>query len=208
MTFAGRLGEWLDVEGAEHVLATALGIMPRNSVMVEAKPVYWSNHPLGNELFALLERLTELGFLEKRDEPELQYRVRADFTRKLGIEEIWTKKRLFPLRPALNLVVLPSKDPLLSSRFYQALGLCFAPVRDGNGLERYSARLDNTVLEFQATEVPAPPTQLGLAVPDVGAAVAAVREFGGAVVRIEVDPVRSAFVQDPDGNTIHLTTAE
>ena len=42
--------------------------------MNEAKWVYWSDNPLGNMLYGTLERLLELGALEKREEPDLQYR--------------------------------------------------------------------------------------------------------------------------------------
>jgi predicted enzyme related to lactoylglutathione lyase len=204
MTLAANLSDWVDADNAEHLLAKALGIMPRTSVMMEAKPVYFSNHLLGSELYALLERLTELGFLEKREEPELQYRVRPHFARRLGIEEIWAKKRLFPPSPALARFVLPCSAPVVSSRFYQALGIRFTKENSEAGVERYSGRLDNTVLELESEIAPATPVRLSLAIPDVAAAVAAVRTFGGTVVYVHEEG-GSAVVQDPDGNTIELT---
>ena len=205
MTFAASLSDWVDADSAEHLLAKALGIMPKTSVMLEAKPVYWSNHPLGSELYALLERLTELGFLEKRDEPELQYRVRPNFARRLGIEDIWTKKRLFPPSPALARLVLPCSNPAFSSRFYQALGIRFTKGKSDAGAEHYSGRLDDSVLELEPEVAPATPIRLTLAVPDVTLAVTAVRELGGTVVYVHDDGTASAVVQDPDGNTVELT---
>ena len=68
------LTDWTDFDMSAHVLAQCLGIMPAGLGMNEAKWVYWSDNPLGNLLYGTLERLLELGALEKREEPDLQYR--------------------------------------------------------------------------------------------------------------------------------------
>jgi hypothetical protein len=88
MDLVASLRDWTDVDFAAHALARALGIMPPGSDMNDAKWVYWTENRLGNELIVLLDRLTELGFLERRDE-ELQYRVRSDFPQNLAIESVW-----------------------------------------------------------------------------------------------------------------------
>jgi hypothetical protein len=98
MTLGAFLADWTDVDVAAHELARSLGAMPERSAMSDAKWVYWSNNPLGIELVALLERLTVLGFLEKRDEPDYQYRVAPRFRSRLGIEEIW-QRFVAPPRP-------------------------------------------------------------------------------------------------------------
>jgi hypothetical protein len=42
--------------------------------MKDVKWVYWSENPLGTMLHSTLERLSDLGVLEKREEPDVQYR--------------------------------------------------------------------------------------------------------------------------------------
>lgn len=73
-TLRVALADWTDIDASAHVLAQCLGIMPSGLGMNEAKWVYWSDNPLGNMLDGTLERLLELGALEKREEPALQYR--------------------------------------------------------------------------------------------------------------------------------------
>jgi hypothetical protein len=68
------LADWTDFDVSAHLLAQCLGIMPSGLGMKEAKSVYWSDNPLGNMLYGTLERLLELGALERREEPDLQYR--------------------------------------------------------------------------------------------------------------------------------------
>jgi len=97
MTLAALLRDWTDTDAAEHALAKILGVMPPRSHMRDAKWVYWSNSSLGNELHALLDRLTNLGFLERRDEPDLQYRLNENFARTLDIDKSGTRNRPGPL---------------------------------------------------------------------------------------------------------------
>jgi len=73
-TLRVALADWADFDVSAHALAQCLGIMPSGLGMNEAKWVYWSDNPLGNMLYGTLERLSELGALEKREEPDLQYR--------------------------------------------------------------------------------------------------------------------------------------
>jgi hypothetical protein len=78
-TLRVALGDWTDFDISAHVLAQCLGIMPTGTGMNEAKWVYWSDNPLGNMLYGTLERLLDLGALEKREEPDLQYRWRSAY---------------------------------------------------------------------------------------------------------------------------------
>ena len=73
-TLRTALVEWTDFDVAAHALAQVLGIFPFDMPMREVKYVYWSNVPLGNSLIQQLERLAQLGVLERREEPDLQYR--------------------------------------------------------------------------------------------------------------------------------------
>jgi hypothetical protein len=73
-TLRVALADWTEFDATAHMLAQCLGIMPSQLEMKDAKWVYWSENPLGTMLFSTLERLVELGVLEKREEPDLQYR--------------------------------------------------------------------------------------------------------------------------------------
>jgi hypothetical protein len=83
------LTDWTDIDAATHELARCLGVLPAHATIADAKWVYWSSNPLGTELVAMLERLTALGFLEKRDEPDQQYRIAPHFQSSLGVEQVW-----------------------------------------------------------------------------------------------------------------------
>jgi hypothetical protein len=74
------LADWTDWDFAAYYLARALGVM-REDVRfhLEAKHVFWSNHPIGEMLYATLEHLVEVGVLQKREEPDDQYRWNPDF---------------------------------------------------------------------------------------------------------------------------------
>jgi catechol 2,3-dioxygenase-like lactoylglutathione lyase family enzyme len=173
--------------------------------MSDAKWVYWSNNPLGNELDALLDRLVALGVLEKREEPDYQYRIATGFQPLLGIEEIW-RQFTVPSQPRLSLIVLRCADLAQSRRFYEALGIVFTLEQHGSGPPHYSAQLGATVLELYPAIEPATPIRIGIEVVDVPGAVAAVSVSADSVIRFEPDrSPDSALVRDPDGNKIELT---
>ena len=86
MTFRDDLAEWTDVDVAAHHLARHLGMVPFESAMREFKWVYWSDNPLGNLLVGTLETYVSLGALEKREEPDLQYRWSADYLSGVGLQ--------------------------------------------------------------------------------------------------------------------------
>ena len=89
MSLAAFLVDWTDMDVAAHDLARALGILPERSTMSDAKWVYWSNNLLGNKLVDLLDSLTAVGFLEKRNEPDFQYRIAPEFRSRLDVEKVW-----------------------------------------------------------------------------------------------------------------------
>jgi hypothetical protein len=77
-TLRVALANWTDFDASAHMLAQCLGIMPPQLQMRDVKWIYWSENPLGTMLHSTLERLSELGVLEKREEPDLQYRWNSD----------------------------------------------------------------------------------------------------------------------------------
>jgi lactoylglutathione lyase len=199
------LTDWTDIDVAAHQLAQCLGALPERSAMNDAKWVYWSNNPLGLELVALLDRLTALGLLEKRDEPDYQYRVAPQFRSRLGVEEVWQRFTL-PSQPELSLVVVRCADLVKSRQFYETLGIVFTPEQHGSGPHHYSARLGATVLELYPASDSTTPVRIGIGVVDVHAAVAAARAFADCVIRFDPDrSPQSALLRDPDGNKIELT---
>jgi len=53
--------------------------------MREFKLVYWSANPLGEALVRTLDQYVALGILEKRDEPDFQYRWSAEYKKHVGL---------------------------------------------------------------------------------------------------------------------------
>lgn len=75
-----RLKEWTDWDGASFELAVQLGLMEDGQESWLAhKGVFWSNNLLGTCLGVILEALVVADVLEKRTEPDVQYRFRQDF---------------------------------------------------------------------------------------------------------------------------------
>jgi hypothetical protein len=81
VTLREALDDWTDWDGAEYRLAIAIGLIDpvRSPFETKAKHVFWSNHDVGNALHDVLEMLVKLGVLEKRDEPDTQYRWNREY---------------------------------------------------------------------------------------------------------------------------------
>lgn len=105
----------------------------------------------------------------------------------------------------LTLLVLRCRDLEASRRFYEALGLVLVPERHGTGPAHYSCQLGPTVLELYPTTGPTSQVRLGIAVPDVVAAVEAIRAMGDRVEREPSAEPLSGVVRDPDGNPVELS---
>ena len=82
-----RIPDWTDIDFAAHALAQALGVMAPDAEMADTKWVYWSKNPLGDALVQMLDSLVEIGLLEKRDEPDFQYRWAVDCAARCGLAE-------------------------------------------------------------------------------------------------------------------------
>lgn len=85
MSLRDDLADWKDLEEAAHDLARHLGVLPAESIMRDFKWVYWSANPLGNMLVRTLDEYVTLGILEKRDEPDFQYRWNAEYKKNVGL---------------------------------------------------------------------------------------------------------------------------
>lgn len=65
------LQEWSDVPSAQMTLAINIGLMTvGTNYQVDAKHVFWSNHPVGNMLENVLKQLVQLNILEYRETPD------------------------------------------------------------------------------------------------------------------------------------------
>jgi hypothetical protein len=74
------LADWTDIDVAQYAVAICLGLMSPNVPFPPGvKGVFWTNDPIGELLYHILENLTGANILEKRDEPDYQYRWNADF---------------------------------------------------------------------------------------------------------------------------------
>ena len=80
-TLKESISDWTDGDWAAYRLGICIGLMPDAAAFGAAKHVFWSNHPVGEMLYAMLDRFVEQGVLERRDEPDVQYRWSPAFRR-------------------------------------------------------------------------------------------------------------------------------
>lgn len=106
----------------------------------------------------------------------------------------------------LDYVVLRCADLDRSRTFYEAVGLVFVPEQHGSGARHYSCSLGATVMElYPARGQPSSGVRLGLRVPDVEAALEALRSMQADIVRTDTEGTTlSAVLRDPDGNEVIL----
>jgi hypothetical protein len=78
-TLKTELADWQYWDTASYILSQNIGLMGSDVSRYQAKHVFWSDNPVGNTLIAILNQLAEVGILEKRDEPDLQYRWNPEF---------------------------------------------------------------------------------------------------------------------------------
>jgi hypothetical protein len=79
MTLKERISDWTDWDWAAYNLGISLGLMPDAPAFGRAKHVFWGAHDVGGMLYLTLDRMVEQGILEKRDEPDFQYRWNPTF---------------------------------------------------------------------------------------------------------------------------------
>ena len=105
----------------------------------------------------------------------------------------------------LTLLVLRCGDLDASRRFYSALGLVLTTEQHASGPVHSSGQLGPTVLELYPAQSTTTSTRLGIAVPSVATALAALRSLGGRIDREPTPEHGSCLVRDPDGNAVELT---
>lgn len=117
-------------------------------------------------------------------------------------------------QPAVNLLILRSRNARALVRFYEALGFTFHESRFGDSLDAYCSGYGaSTYFEIHAVERRPPTSGLcfGIVVPSVDAAVAAAVSHGGSVLTPPASwPLigQRAAVADPDGNRVELAENE
>jgi hypothetical protein len=73
---ADDLADWVDWDVAAHFLGRSLGVFPDQDFPGGFKYVFWTDNPLGNGLHDALLALVRAEVLERRDEPDEQFRWR------------------------------------------------------------------------------------------------------------------------------------
>ena len=80
ITLSAELVDWKGIDEAAHLLAMCMGLVPDGTHIFDYKWVYWNNNPLGTMLVNILDQLVRIGVLEKRDEPDIQYRWSSNYS--------------------------------------------------------------------------------------------------------------------------------
>ncbi len=73
MSLAEELAGWTDWDYAAYLLGTHLGLLTGNFA-TRNKHVSWTENQLGNGLHAALHALVDAGVLERRTDPDEQFR--------------------------------------------------------------------------------------------------------------------------------------
>jgi hypothetical protein len=73
MSLADDLADWTDWDGAAYHLGRALGLL-EGLEFIQAKHIFWTNNELGEGLHDAVQALARTGMLERRDEPNEQFR--------------------------------------------------------------------------------------------------------------------------------------
>jgi hypothetical protein len=73
VSLADDLAEWTDWDGAAYVLGRTLGLF-HDTDFLRAKHVFWTDNRLGNGLHDALLALVDAGVLDRREEPDEQFR--------------------------------------------------------------------------------------------------------------------------------------
>jgi hypothetical protein len=73
--------EWTDCDGVEFEFMVMLGLIDpvKSPFASKAKHVFWSANDVGTAVHEMMETFVRLGMLEKREEPDLQYRWNQEY---------------------------------------------------------------------------------------------------------------------------------
>jgi hypothetical protein len=80
-TLSSAIQEWTDADLAQYSLAVALGMIDpdRSPFATKAKHLFWTDNNVGGALYEFLETLARIGLIDRRDEPDLQFRWNASY---------------------------------------------------------------------------------------------------------------------------------
>ena len=81
-TLKATLSDWTEINGALCAVTELLGLIDFDvsPFQTKAKHVFWSANPVGEMAYELLEKLVQLGILERRDGPgDIEYRWNPSF---------------------------------------------------------------------------------------------------------------------------------
>jgi len=73
-TLKDSLKEWEDWDGVEYKVARCLGIIDKDKSFQETKGLWWSGTLTGELVWQIIQNLVSEGVLERREEPDIQYR--------------------------------------------------------------------------------------------------------------------------------------
>lgn len=84
-TLKDRLNDWMDWDVAAYELGVILGLWdefgcnPGKDLWNGYKGIMWSRNNLGEYLSNALDELANIGILEHREEPDIQYRYNQNY---------------------------------------------------------------------------------------------------------------------------------
>jgi predicted enzyme related to lactoylglutathione lyase len=211
-TLRETLSDWVDVDNAGCAMGVCIGLIPPSEGWARHKHVFWSNNPIGNMLYKWIDDLVAAGVLEKRDEPDIQYRWNKNFIGSWEEDDFLVATTGSIPRPrSLNLIVLRVADIERAEAFYRLLGLSFYKHAHGSGPEHYTSSVNDTVLELYPATPEQPvcsSTRIGFSVEDGEGLVSRLASVSGAKVIVAPKSSewgRRAVVADPDGHRVELT---
>lgn len=73
-----EFAEWINWDEAHFLVALALGIIPEDSLFYKTKSLWWSSGPVDDAITKVMSGLVSAGILERREEPDIQYRWRFE----------------------------------------------------------------------------------------------------------------------------------
>ena len=73
------LVDWTDIDVAQYHLGICLNMISSDVSFTSVKYIFWTDNTIGNALAQMLDTLTQAQVLEKRDEPDFQYRWNENF---------------------------------------------------------------------------------------------------------------------------------
>ncbi|WP_427886083.1 hypothetical protein ACQHIV_26360 [Kribbella sp. GL6] len=71
--FPDAMSQWVDWDVAAWLLARAIGV-PLPPTFTASKATFWTDNPAGNNLHDALLALHRAGILDRRDDPDEQFR--------------------------------------------------------------------------------------------------------------------------------------